>query len=180
CAGVARVLPGIALPGVVAEFAWMRNRAERPELFARADVVAADIRGDVLLRDGSSAALQRRAGDDGVPNDDRRRAGANQAGLDRQRTVEPFGQVDDAALSEILHSVAGLGVERNELEARRDHDDPLIAFAIRPISNAAILQASHDGAAFALIDAIHPQRLAGCGVDRDSIAPRAGGHVKNA
>ena len=98
-AGVAGVLPGVVLPGLVAELAGLRDGLERPDALAGADVEAADVAGNVRLRRRRGAGDHRGADDDDVAHDDRRRARADLAGL-HDVAVEAFGEIDDAVLAE--------------------------------------------------------------------------------
>ncbi len=77
--GVAGVFPGSVLPGFVAEFARLRDGVEGPEQLAGANVEAAHVARNVVLRRRRGAQLQRRADHDGVADDDGGRGGADDA-----------------------------------------------------------------------------------------------------
>ena len=74
----------------------------------------------------------------------------------------------------------GLGVERDELIARRDEEEPRVVLAVGPVGEPAILFSRGAIAAFAFVEAVHPERLAGGRVDGDDVTPGAGGEVQHA
>ena len=69
---------------------------------------------------------------------------------------------------------AGLGVQRDQLIAGRDEQDAVVALAVAPIADAAIVGA-HGAALGGIVAAIGPQGFAGGGVGGDHGAPGAGG-----
>ena len=75
---------------------------------------------------------------------------------------------------------AGLGVERDQLIAERDGENPLVALIIGPVSDAAIVEAHGVIAALAFVQAIHPQRFARGAVHGDRVAAHSGGEIENA
>ena len=115
-----------------------RNGVERPDALAGADVEAADVAGHVRLRRRRGAGDHGGAHDDDVAHDDRRRTRSDLAGL-HDIAVESFGEIDDAVLAESRDRAAGLRVERDELVARRDEEEPRVVLAVGPVGEAAIL-----------------------------------------
>ena len=78
------------------------------------------------------------------------------------------------------HAHAGLRVQRDELIARRDVEDPFL-FAVGPVREAAPRQlARRCGAARAFALAVHPQLFAGFGIERDDRAAAARGRIQHA
>ena len=76
--------------------------------------------------------------------------------------------------------LAGARIERDEPIAGRHIEDSLL-LAVAPIGQAAARQLSRRGlAASAFVLAVHPQHLAGRGVERDHRAARAGGREQPA
>src|SRR5215510_1228779 len=71
-AGIAGVRPRVALPRVVAKFAWRRNGVEDPEALAGSDVEAANVPFDIRAAGRHAARLVRGADDDDVARDDGR------------------------------------------------------------------------------------------------------------
>src|SRR5438093_8508996 len=117
-ARVARDGPRLLLPRVVPELARPRNRVERPQPAAGADVEAAHapLRVVVRLR---RAALEERRPDhhDAVFRDRRRRVHADLAGHEIDLLLlaehDPVLQVDDAVPAEGSDRRAGARVERD-------------------------------------------------------------------
>ena len=78
------------------------------------------------------------------------------------------------------HAHAGLRVQRHELIADRDVEDPLL-LAVGPVGEAAARELPRRrGAARAFALAVHPQLFAGFRIDRDDGAPGAGGRIQHA
>ena len=180
-AGVAGVLPGAILPGVVTELARLRNGVEDPEPLTAAGVEAAH----VAL--GGGAARRRAPGaasgaDDHDVAGHHRRAVPGQLARDRVEVlVVVLLEIDDAVGAEVPDRPAGGGVERDELIADGHEVDPFIACAVRPVPDAAARQSPHRPLGpFPLVEAIHPQVLARRGVERDDGAAAAGGGVEHA
>jgi hypothetical protein len=75
-------------------------------------------------------------------------------------------EIDDPVLPEASDLRAGFGVERDHLVAGRDvHDACLLAVA--PVGESAPRKAARRRfAALALVQVVHPQHLAGCGIER--------------
>ena len=89
-----------------------------------------------------------------------------------------FFQIDDAVLAEARDGRAGLGVERDQPVAGRDVEDALF-LAVGPISEAAAGKLARRGlAALAFVLAMHPEHLAGGGIQRDHGAARSGGGIE--
>ena len=78
--------------------------------------------------------------------------------------------------------VAGLRVESDELIADGDVEDALVALAVGPVADAPrpTVAATESIGAPAFLEPVHPQQLAGCGVDRDGVAVLAGCGVQHA
>ena len=93
--------------------------------------------------------------------------------------IELREQIDDAALAEASDRIAGLRIERHELEAGRDDDDALVR-AVSPVGDAAVHLARRLIEARALVRPPGPQRLAGAGIGRHDVAARTGGEVQHA
>ena len=177
-AGVAGELPGILAavvlaPGLDAEFAGLRNGVEGPQQLAGVDVIAANVARRVQPRGQRDADLKRGAHHHNIANDDRRRGGADGA-VQHHLAVEAEPEVDVAVFPEARDRRAGLGVQRDQLIAGGDEQDPVVAAAVAPVADAAIVGA-HGSALGGIVTAIGPQRLAGGGVGRDHGAPGAGG-----
>ena len=174
-AGVAGVGPRIVQPGVVAEFARLRDRVEDPEALAGPHVESADVALHVGLARGDAARFVRGADDDDVFRNHRRRV---QADLRRHRIdhlVVVLFQIDEAVFAERRDAHAGLRVQRDELIARRHVENSLLA-SIGPVRQAAAreLPGRHRGAgAFAF--AVHPQLFARFRIERDDRPPGAAG-----
>ena len=77
--------------------------------------------------------------------------------------------------------LAGTGVEFHQPVAGGIEQDALIAIAVRPVGDAAARQlARRDGGADPFIHGIDPFQLAGLGIQRHHVAPRAGRRVDGA
>ena len=175
------VRPGIVFPGVVAELAGRRNGVEDPEALAGLDVEAADVALRVRLAPRRVAGAVRGADDDDVARDDRAGVQSDLAGDRIDHLVVVLLEIDDAVLSEVADRNAGLGVERDELVADGDEEDAFVAASVRPVRDAASRQRPRRRrGALVFVDAVHPQQLAGGGVDGDGVAPRSGGRIEHA
>ena len=71
--GIAGVLPGIVAPGVVAEFAGLRNGVKRPQQTPAADIVSTHVTRHVGFGSRRGATLQRCTDDGDITDDHRRR-----------------------------------------------------------------------------------------------------------
>ena len=179
-AGVARVLLGAALPGVVAEFAGAGNRVENPQPLARPHVVAAHVALVVAAAHRTAALGVRRADDHDVLDDDRRRVQTDVPGNRVHVLVVLELQIDAPAFAEVGHQGSRLRVEPDHLVPRCDVDDPLHA-AVGPVRQTASGKAARRlFSALALGLTMDPQRLAGCGVHGHDRASRPGGGVQHA
>ena len=179
-AGVACVFGRAAQPRLVSRLALARNRVERPQLLARADVEGHDVALDVRLVD-AAAGRQRRSDDDDVVGDHGRRAVADPARSDRappsissclKRSTMPLSP-KPATGSPVL------ALSDDELEAGRDDDDPLF-LAVSPVGHAAVHLARRSIESRAFVRPPGPQRLAGAGVGRHDVSARTGGEVEHA
>ena len=180
-AGVARVDPRLLFPRVVPELAQLRNRVEDPQPLAGLDVEAADVALLVLLALGRTSRHVRGADDDGVLRDDGRRVEADFAGHRVHHLIVVLLQIDDAVGAEIPHQLARHRVQGHELVARRHVEHAAIVLAVGPVGEAAARELARRGFApgpFVLL--VHPQHLAGRGVEPDDRAARAGGDVDHA
>src|SRR5689334_15822666 len=89
-------------------------------------------------------------------------------------------QIDRAVSAEGRDGVASSRVERDEAIAGRDVENPLLA-SVGPEREPAPGQlARRDRAAFTFLLAVHPQQLAGAGIERDHGAPGSGGREDDA
>lgn len=174
--GPARRLPGVVLPGLVADLARAGHRAEGPHEPARPDVEPAHVpRGQPA---GDRIVEDRRADDDHVAHDHWRRGVAVDPARDGG-PAQPVHQVHRALVAEGLDRPAGLGVERDHRAVAREHDDALV-LAVPPVGDAAVKPAvvrRHAELPRARIE--QPLRLAGCRVDRGHLGER-GARVEHA
>ena len=115
-AGVAGVLPGIAFPRVVPDFAGVRDGAEGPDALAGADVIPADVAGDILFRRRRRTRLQGRAHHDHALDHDGRRTGADHAGF-HGGPVQAVEEIDEAVFAEGCDGLSGFGIEGDQLVA---------------------------------------------------------------
>ncbi len=179
-AGVAGVLRRIAQPRLGTGLALARNGVERPQLPPRADVEAHDVGfdvGDVHAATGR----QRGADHNHVVRDHRRRTVADPPdGVELGVVVELREEIDGAGAAECGLGLAGLGIERYQLEAGRHDHNPLVALPVGPIGHAAVHLARRLVEARALVGTPRPQRFTGCGTRRHHRAPRAGREVQDA
>ncbi len=74
----------------------------------------------------------------------------------------------------------GLRIERDQLIAERNGENPLVVAIVGPISDAAIVEAHGVIAAVAFIEAIHPQRFARGAIHGHGVAAHSGGEIENA
>ena len=116
---------------------------------------------------GIRAGLECGADDHDVPGHDRRGVEADFGAGDVEVLIEPELQIDDAVLAEARHGIAGLRVQRDETVARRHVEDPLVFLSVAPVREAAARQLPRRRrTARAFVLAVHPQQLAGRGVER--------------
>ena len=109
--GAAGVGPRVVSPGVVAELALLRNRMQRPQLLAGADVEAVDVATRPFLV--GRAVVNARADHHDVADDDRRRADGK---IRRAHRVRDAGvQVDFSAIAERRVERAGLRINGNQI-----------------------------------------------------------------
>src|SRR6185503_15342278 len=179
-AGVAVDRPRFFFPRLGAELAGTWNRVERPEQFAALRVPRAHEAFRVVVALHGQPFAERRADDDDVPGDRRRRVQADFSALeiDLLTLADQRAElhVDDAVGAEAGNRDAGLRVERDQPVAGRDVDDALVALAVGPVREAAARELTRrlDGArAFHL--RVHPLELAGLRVERDDGAARSTG-----
>ena len=144
---------------------------EDPETLPGPHVEAADVPLLVSPALGRGAGQVRGADDDDVPRDDGRRVEPNLAGDQVHLLIVFELQIDDAILPEAWHRHAGLRIERDEPVAGRHVQDPLL-LAVAPVREPASRQSPRGrGAARALVLGMHPQQLAGGGVERHDGPP---------
>jgi hypothetical protein len=120
----------------------VRDSAEGPDALAGADVVAADVAWDILLRRRRGAGLKGRTDHDHILHDDGRRAGADGAGL-HGGAVQAFEEIDEAVLAKGWDGLSRFGIEGNQLVTGGNDDDAVVAFAIAPIRKATIVLPRH-------------------------------------
>ena len=141
-AGVAGVLPGVVFPGFVAEFAGMRDGAGRSRCACRCGRRS---RGCSRARSSSMRARCPPARPRPRPPRRARRWPANWRRSDPACTTSrsrPFGQIRRCrSLPKPGIGTPGLRVERDELKTGRDQQDAVVALAVAPVGQAAILSA---------------------------------------
>ena len=113
---------------------------------------------------------------------DNGRAVPRHLALDRiDDLVVVFLQIDNTVGAEVLERHAVPGVEADELVTDRDVEDSLVALAVGPVADAATGKTPRrTQRALALVEAMHPQQLAGLRVERDGVAMLADGRVEHA
>ena len=173
---VAAVLPRHAVvhrvdaPGLDPELVLQRDGVERPEVLARAYVVAAHVAaGRLLVGDPliGGDVLDVGADDHHVVDDDRRRVPVEL----RERADEAETQVHLARFAEAGIPLAGAGVQRHELRAQ-GRDDPRLV-PVGPPGDAAGLAHAHAVARSGV-----PEHLAGGGLQRRDGA-QAGAEIEH-
>src|SRR5262245_55273078 len=122
----------------------------------------------------------RGADHDRVPRDDRCGVQTDLAG-DRIHLLVVFRlEVDDAAFAEGRNGAADLRVERDQLIAGGDVENPLF-LPVRPVRDTAAGELPRSRlAAPAFIEAVLPEKLAGTRVERDHRSARAARRVQHA
>ena len=86
-----------------------------------------------------------------------------------------LAQVDGAALAEGGIGQAGLGIQREHGVAAGDIDDAFVG-AVGPVADAQARAAARSDA-LAFVMGVHPQQLAGAGIQADHVAAEAGGAI---
>ena len=181
---VAVAAPGVGEPGVGAELAGAGNGAERPEPLAAADVEGLHEPLDVVVRPRCRPVGERAADEHHVARHGRGGVGPDGAGrevdgppvADHGRRLE----VHRPARAEAGDPRPGAGVERHEAEADRHVEDARL-FAVGPVRQPAPGQAARRRRGpLPLVLAVHPEQLAGRGVERDHGPARPGGGVDDA
>ena len=128
--GAADVGARVLRPGLGAELAFARDRPERPDVGAGADVEGADVAGGRRV-----LAVGGRAEDDQVLED---LAGQPALLLDGLRiAVEPFPQIHHAVLAEAGNGLAGAGVEGPQHVQRAEQQPAILAVGALPVVHAA-------------------------------------------
>ena len=180
-AGVARVRPGVVLPGLVAELSGLRNGVEDPQALSGLDVEPADVALRVRPAARRCPAPMRGADDHHVLGDDGSGVQADFAGDRIEHLVVVLLEIEDAVLAERADRNPGLRVERDELIPDRHHEDALVALAVRPVRHTASRQQARGRCgALAFVDPVHPQQLTRRGIDGDGVAPRSDRGVEHA
>ena len=180
-AGVARVRPRVVLPRLVAELSRLRNGVEDPQPLSCLHVEAADVPFRVRPAPRRSPAPMRGSDDHDVFGDDRPGVQSDLAGDRIEHLVVVLLEIEDAVLAERADRNPGLRFERDELIPERHHENALVAFSVRPVRHtAARQQARRRGGALAFVDPVHPQQLAGRGIDGDGVAPRSDRGIEHA
>ena len=115
-----------------------------------------------------------------------RRGGVRADGAGDRVDPPPVGdkrrrlQVDGAVAAEVGYPRAGGGVERHQAEADGDVEDARVR-AVGPVRESAARQAARrSGRPSPLVLAVHPEQLAGGGVESDDGPPGAAGGVEHA
>ena len=155
-------------------FARERNRVENPLAFSRSHVESANVALDVRSALGDAAHKVRGADDDHVFGDDG-------CGMEPDVAVNQIHvlivvelQIDDAVLAEAGYKSSRLRVKSDEAVSRRHVQNSGVP-SVGPVREAAPGQPPRRRVATrAFVLAVHPQHLAGCRVERDDRAPRAG------
>ena len=146
---------------------------ERPQPLAGAHVVGADIALGVVALGWREALPERRAHDDRIAHDRRRRMEARFAGRQVDLLVPVGLQVHLAGGPETRNARAALGVQRQQTVAGGDVVDSLV-LPIGPIAHAPPGKLSRRGrGAGALPLRMHPHQLAGGRVESHHAPPRA-------
>ena len=180
--GVARVAPRLVQPGIGAEVVGLRDGAEHPPHVAGARVDPLDPAGRCLPADDEVRDDGRR--DHHVAGDDRRRGHAHQVaalvvGGAPLRSRDVLHQIDPAVVAEVADGVAGAGVDRDEVRLARAPEDAGVLVAIAPVRQTARTVGVRRVASLVGLRIVHPERLAGAGIDRRRLVQR-GGQVEHA
>ena len=133
--GVAGIRVGFSLPGFRAELSIFRHCVKGPFLFAATRIESHHVSRRVAHRIGRETLFERGRDDDRVAIDHRRRAVADARHM-IEVDVQLLHEIDRAVRAERFHGHAGLRVKGDEIEARRDDEDPLV-FTVCPIGDAS-------------------------------------------
>jgi hypothetical protein len=153
---------------------------KNPQPLAGADVEAAHIAFHIGFAPRPSAREVRRADNNHAVRHGRRRCQADVGLHQIHGLIVIQFQVDDAMFAETGDGYAVFRIQRNQPVTRCHVVDALLP-AIRPIRQAASGNRAWSVAPpFALIFAVHPQKLTGFGIERDRVAARSGGGVNPA
>ena len=133
---------------------------------------------DVLVR----RRVRRQRGtdhDDAVGNDRRRTVADPSDEIAGEIEIQRFKQIDGSVLSETRNGSAGLQVQRDQTESRRDRDDAFLC-AILPVADTARVRASGPRLAFVLRRSPCPKRFAGARIRRNNRAARTQREIEDA
>ena len=179
-AGVAGVGPRILEPRIVAELAGARHGMKDPAALAGAHVVGAHIANHRLVVARRAALDVRRTDDDGVLRNDRRGVQSDLVVQLVDLLIVVLLQIDDAVHAEGGDAMTSSRIERDHLVSGRDVNDPCF-LAVAPVREPAARQLSRRHlAALALVEAVHPEQLAGRRVERHGRAPGARREIQDA
>src|SRR5262249_39215023 len=129
----------------------------------------------------AAAGRERGTDDHRVVGDDNGRAVADLADWSSLVVIVQFlEEIHDAVRSESGNRNAGLRIERDDLEARRREQYPLIAAAVGPVRDAAMDLSWRFIESLAFIRAVDPKRLAGGGIGGNDEAALIHREIKNA
>ena len=170
--GAADPFGGAVLPGRVAELAAAGDRMEGPQQLAGTSVVTADVAGRPLrLR---RPVHDRRADDDHVADHGRRRGVSVLVGAVVERT-DAGRKVDGARVAEVPARCPRRRIERDQARVAGGEVD-VLGPSVCPPGEAAMQEAVVRGAAGQVaLRVVHPELLAGFGIDRCRLAEgRAG------
>src|SRR6202012_1883215 len=87
---------------------------------------------------------------------------------------------DSAVVSEAGFGQPGLRIERDQLIAERNGENPLVVSVVGPISDAAIVEAHGAITALAFVKAIHPECLTGGAIHGYGVAAHSSGEIEDA
>src|SRR5947207_13680678 len=99
---------------------------ENPEALAGARIETTDVAFYVVFAFGNAARLVRRAHDDGVAGDDRRRMESDVGIHQIDSLIVIQLQIDGAVFAEAPHRKTGLRIECNQPVSRCDVEDSLV------------------------------------------------------
>ena len=172
CGHVAGPLPGVVLPGVVAEFALLGDHVEGPEVLSGCRVVREHVPGHVLLHRLVVPLLMRVADHDHAVDHDRGRRVGDVADFRGQAVLgvvvpgaEVVEEVDGSVLAEGVDRPAGVGVERVQEEAGGDQVDHSASVHVRVGDALPVVLPHRVLPPLGVRLAVGPQRLAGGGID---------------
>ena len=173
---VAGIFVGVLQPGLRAGLALLRNGVELPDLLARAHIIRPRRTLVVLEAAGREAFAEGRTDQHLVAHNRRRRLPADLARgqVRRDLLIVIRLQIHRAIVAERSNPLAGLGVQRDQLIARRGVEDARF-LAVAPINRTAAGKLARRGsAACAFLLAMHPDQLARHRIQRNHRAARAG------